>query len=369
VSAIFVVTACSGSTSSASAPAAASAPPPATAAASSATGGDTEGEVVIATAGGVFQDALAKHFYDGFTKATGIKVTPVTINPDEQWAKVKADQEANNVQWDIVNVGPDSLVLQQPYLTDLGADCGVIPNLKKNGAEGVCQQYGFLYVLGGYILGYNTDVYPAGKAPTSAVDFFDTVKFPGNRSMASNEPTYNMMMALYADGVTQDKLWPLDIDRALKKLDTIKSSISVWWESSDQAMQNWRNKEVNLSMFFAGRIKKLQKEGLPIKQVFKGFPRDISGFGILKAAPHPKAAKAFVDYFFADEQAQASLDLSNDINYDPPNKTALKLAQGVDDATRATNPENWNSMLYFDVTVLKDQLPIIQKRWQDWIAK
>ena len=47
-----------------------------------------EGDVVVATAGGMLQDALAKHLYDGFTAATGIKVTAVTINPDEQWAKV-----------------------------------------------------------------------------------------------------------------------------------------------------------------------------------------------------------------------------------------------------------------------------------------
>src|SRR4051812_32659564 len=77
-----------------------------------------EGEVVIATAGGMLQDALAKHLYDGFTKATGIKVTPVTINPDEQWAKVKADTESGNVQWDLVNVGPDSMALQKDYLYD-----------------------------------------------------------------------------------------------------------------------------------------------------------------------------------------------------------------------------------------------------------
>jgi hypothetical protein len=102
-----------------------------------------EGEVVIATAGGMLQDALAKHLYDGFTKATGIKVTPVTINPDEQWAKVKADTEGKNVQWDLVNVGPDSMTLQKDYLYDMGAKCENIPNLATNGAEGVCQQMGF----------------------------------------------------------------------------------------------------------------------------------------------------------------------------------------------------------------------------------
>ena len=85
------------------------------------TDGQAEGEVVVATAGGTFQEALEDAFYGGFTDATGITVTPVTINPQEQWAKVKADTEAGNVQWDIVNVGPDSLVLQQDYLADLGA--------------------------------------------------------------------------------------------------------------------------------------------------------------------------------------------------------------------------------------------------------
>ena len=57
-----------------------------------------EGEVVIATAGGMLQDALAKHLYDNFTKTTGIKVTAVTINPDEQWTKIKADTEAGGVK-------------------------------------------------------------------------------------------------------------------------------------------------------------------------------------------------------------------------------------------------------------------------------
>ena len=143
----------------------------------------------------MLQDALAKHLYDDFTKATGIKVTAVTINPDEQWAKVKADTEAGGVKWDLVNVGPDSMVLQQEYLTDLGKDCGAVPNLAKNGAPGVCQQWGFLYILGGYILGVNTTKFPNGT-PKNAADFFDTKKFPGPRALSGNEPVYNMMIAL-----------------------------------------------------------------------------------------------------------------------------------------------------------------------------
>lgn len=327
-----------------------------------------EGEVVVATAGGMLQDALAKHLYDGFTKATGIKVTAVTINPDEQWAKVKADSEGGGVQWDLVNVGPDSMALQKDYLLDLGANCETVPNLQANGADGVCQRMGFLYVLGGYILGVNTKAFPDG-GPKNSADFFDTAKFPGARAMASNEPVYNMMIALAADGVKQEEMWPLDIKRALAKMDTIKPSITSWWESSDQAMTNWRSGEVVMSMFWAGRIPQLRKAGEPIVPVWAGFPKDISGFGILKDAPHKEAAKAFIDFFFADESARAVLDLSQDINYDPPNKKSLELPSDVDPTTRATYPANWNALLSMDIDKLGAQRKEIEEAWQEWIAR
>lgn len=210
---------------------------------------------------------------------------------------------------------------------------------------------------------------PPSRTIQPGEEFFDTKKFPGPRALAGNEPVYNMMIALAADGVPQDKLWPLDIKRALAKLDTIKPSIASWWDSSDQAMQNWRTGEVVMSNFWAARIVQLRKAGQPIAPVWSGFPRDISGFGILAKAPHPNAAKAFIDYFFSDEAAQPVLDLSMDINYDPPNKKSLDLPSNVDPADRATYPANWNAMLSMDVEVLKSQRTEIEKAWQEWIAR
>lgn len=327
-----------------------------------------EGELVVATAGGMLQDALAKHLYDNFTAATGIKIIPVTINPQEQWAKVKADSEAGNVQWDLVNVGPDSLVLHQQFLTDLGAKCEALPNLVKNGAPGVCQRYGFLYILGGYILGVNAEHFPNGT-PKNAAEFFDAEKFPGPRAMSSNEPVYNMMIALAADGVTQDKLWPIDIDRALKKMDTLKPHITSWWTSSDEALRNWRSDEVYMSTFWAGRVTQLRDEGEKVVPVWAGFPKDISGFGILAKAPHPNAAKAFIDYFFSDEAAKSVFELAEEINYDPPNLKALEFPSNTPAEDRATYPANWNALLSLDTEILKGQRTEIEKRWQEWIAQ
>jgi hypothetical protein len=41
----------------------------------------------------------------------------------------------------------------------------------------------------------------------------------------------------------------------------------------------------------------------------------------------------------------------------------------VDEASRATNPDNWNAMRALDVTALQDQQADIVERWQEWISQ
>ncbi len=38
-----------------------------------------------------------------------------------------------------------------------------------------------------------------------------------------------------ADGVAPDALYPLDVDRAFRKLEQIKPHIAVWWTSGGQS--------------------------------------------------------------------------------------------------------------------------------------
>ena len=103
--------------------------------------------------------------------------------------------------------------------------------------------------------------------------------------------------------------------------------------------------------------------------VWAGFPKDISGFAILKGGSAQRSARAFIDFFFAEKSAQAVLELSQEINYDPPNKKSLELPSDVDPKTRATYPENWNSLLSLDIEKLGQQRKEIEAAWQEWIAK
>ena len=59
-------------------------------------------EIVVCSWGGAYQKALRKVYYDPFEKETGIKVQD-TAAPEI--AKVKAQVDAKNTEWDVIEGG------------------------------------------------------------------------------------------------------------------------------------------------------------------------------------------------------------------------------------------------------------------------
>lgn len=86
-----------------------------------------------------------------------------------------------------------------------------------------------------FVLGYNEGKLGANK-PQDWSALFDTKTFPGKRALYKWPSPGVLELALLADGVPADKLYPLDLDRAFKKLDTIKKDI-VWWGGGAQSQQ------------------------------------------------------------------------------------------------------------------------------------
>ncbi len=74
-------------------------------------------------------------------------------------------------------------------------------------------------------LTWSKKAFPNG-GPQSWTDFFDTAKFPGPRSLpdTGDREWWVPLAALLADGVAPDKAFPMDIDRAYKKLDALKAA-------------------------------------------------------------------------------------------------------------------------------------------------
>ena len=94
-------------------------------------------------------------------------------------ATIKAQVEAGQVTWDIVDVGNDfGLDANKDLLEPL--DYSLIP--RSEVLDGFAGDYRVADITYGVVLGYNTTK-TAGKVPAGWADFFDTTKFPGKRGV------------------------------------------------------------------------------------------------------------------------------------------------------------------------------------------
>ncbi|PJG53378.1 spermidine/putrescine ABC transporter substrate-binding protein [Bradyrhizobium forestalis] len=248
--------------------------------------------VIMQDPGGGYGDALRKVMYDPFEKETGIKV--VTVQEARSGPRIKAQAEAGKAQWDLTFIfDQETKLLGDCCLADIDYSklseaakqtlAAMPDNLKRK--KGVALQ-----VIGVGLV-YNKDKYKGENVPTSWADFWDVKKFPGRRCMPA-WPRFVFEAALMADGVEKSKLYPIDVERALKKVKEIKPHIAKWWTTAAQPPQLLLDGEADMCMAYTGSMSKLALEGAPIELTFnQGFVY-YDFFSIPKGAPnHDNALK------------------------------------------------------------------------------
>ncbi|WP_321806962.1 ABC transporter substrate-binding protein [Burkholderia sp. BCC1993] len=142
------------------------------------------------------------------------------------------------------------------------------------------------------VLAYRTDKYK-DNPPRTWADFWNVKKFPGKRSLAL-QPQETMEVALLADGVSPDKLYPLDQKRALKSLERIKPSVSAWWTTGAQSAQLLRDGEVDMEAIWGSRIAPVLQSGAPVNFTFNQGLLAYACLAIPKGAKHAQAARKLI---------------------------------------------------------------------------
>jgi putative spermidine/putrescine transport system substrate-binding protein len=215
-------------------------------------------QIVVNQSGGSMGAAMRKAFFTTYEKKYGIKV--VETSPAD-FGKLRAMVDSGNVEWDVTEIGGQDAIRASEMKLVEKIDDKIVD--RSHYPPKVVTPYVFASSVYTTIIGYRTDVFKTDNHPKSWADWWDVKKFPGARSMR-NHPTDNLEFALLADGVPMDKIYPIDFDRAFKKLDQIKPHISVWWSSGQQPAQLLLDKEVVLATGWNGRFYDLIKKGGPI---------------------------------------------------------------------------------------------------------
>jgi mannopine transport system substrate-binding protein len=220
---------------------------------------------------------------------------------------------------------------------------------------------------GAGVLAFDLGAFPDGKPqPANWADFWDTKKFPGQRTMPNiGSPWWVMAAALVADGANPKKLFPLEVDRSLRKLDQIKSSI-VWWTSGDQSMQLIRSGETAMGMIFLGRAVTLRNQGVKTKIIMSNAPLGANFWAVTKEAPHPLAGMAMLNFFFT--RPEAHVEMLKATGEATLYKPMLPLLDADTRQITAVEPANWASLIIPDTDYLARMQDTLLARFNTWLA-
>lgn len=265
-------------------------------------------EFVIVDSGGYNTKARIKANIIPFEKLSGIKVTIVNSTDYQLITDVV---EKNENIFDVVNVDScfGTNIGNKGYLESIDYNVVSKDDLR------ICEQYVVGAEVYANVIAYNTNFFNESTRPKDYKDFFDNNKIFGAKAIP-RDPVGLLEAALLADGVSYESLYPLDVKRALNKLETIKDDI-VWWKDGDEPIKLLNQNKVLLAIAWSGRLILAKEKGAPIDITFYQAIKKTAARVIPKDAPNLKNAMKFIKFISAKE-AQAAY--RREIPYGSTNK-------------------------------------------------
>lgn len=271
--------------------------------------------ITFVSQGGAYQEAQTKAILDPAAKELDI-----TIRQDSSpnaYPVVKTQVESNKVVWDVVDVPSGACIRGAAENLYEKLDPALVPNAKDLDPR-MHDDYSVGYITYSTVIAYRTDKF-GDKGPQTWADFWDVKTFPGRRAMR-NFPRPTLEIALLADGVPADKLYPLDVDRAFRKLEEIKPFVTTWWTSGGQSAQLIADGEVDMIQAWNGRVTAVQKEGAKVAFHYNDAILETNSLCIPRGTAHKEAAMKFLNAAISPK-LQAALPLV--IDYGPINPKAF----------------------------------------------
>ena len=341
-----------------------------------------ETELVVVSWGGAYTASQQKAYHEPYME---MNPDVTIINDDsgaEALAKLRAQVEAGNVTWDLVDMTAASaiaacdegLVLEIDH-NEMLADApdGTPPS--EDFVKGSLFDCFIPQIVYSTTFGYRTDAFD-GEQPDSIDDVFNIEKFPGKRSL-EKRAINNLEWALLADGVPANEVYNVleteeGVARAFAKLDTIKDEI-VWWTKGAQPAQLLADGEVVMASAYNGRLfSAIAEEKQPIAMMWDWQVLDLDGWVIPADGDNVDAVLEYVKWA-TDTQRLA--DQAKYISYGPARNSSAPLVGehaelGIDMKPHMpTNPENAKNVILTNYEWWADHTEELDERFQAWLAQ
>ena len=225
------------------------------------------------------------------------------------------------------------------------------------------------YAVGMYICAeawvYDKEAFP--NNPVGSEGFFDTSN-TGDRSIRSWVGSGILEQALLADGVAYEDLYPIDLDRAFAKLDTIKPYITKYWSSGAEIYQSILDKEVVAGEFWFSHANRAIRDGANAYVSYQDAAKFADSFAMTANTKHEDLAYEFMN-FCLDPEVQANF--SKLVGYAPINKEALPY---LDEATQEEiscmyQPYEEGGTFWADTDYWGENYESVSERYELWKAE
>ncbi len=313
----------------------------------------------INTWGGDWEKAATAHLFDPFTKETGVQIR--TVSP-VSYAKLAAQARTGVYEFDVTTLGGADLVRAN--------EAGLIEKIDDSiiNRAALAPQQAFQNGIASHafstVIAFRKDKFPKG-GPQNWAQFWDIKTFPGARCLQRHAARV-MPLALLADGVPVDKLYPVDIDRAIKSFDRIKDDVRVWWTQGQQSQQLLRDGEVSAIAIWHGRVLELQRQKLPVELVWNQAEVDRAYWVVSKGSPRAKTAWRFIE---SATRAERLAKFCMQADYSPVNPAAFKFIPEDQARNMPTYPANYKLAFEQDVVKMAPQLAELTRRFDQWAGR
>ncbi|MFZ7942567.1 ABC transporter substrate-binding protein [Neobacillus sp. 19] len=317
-------------------------------------------ELVIVDWGGASSDAFKKTKYEPFEKKYGVKVKVVSpVDYGQLYAMLKS----GNVIWDLV-IADENMALKLAAEGNLEKlDFNIID--KTNIDPQVVTDYSIGNYHSATVISYNTELIDPNNHPKTWADVWDTKKFPGERTL-SKIPISVLEVALLADGVNPDELYPLDVDRAFASLDKIKKHVKNWWSAGAQPIEMLDSKDVSVAGAWSGRIVDAKRQGLKMDVEYNQAVVQTASYIIPKGAPNKDLAQKYIAFA---SQPEPQAEFAKIMNYGPTNLAAIDLLTEDEKILLGEGGDGDIKKVYVDYKWWMENIDEVNDRFNKWLLE
>lgn len=297
-------------------------------------------DLVLANWGGDAIKAMEIAYVKPFVAANPAEAVRIDSSGPTN-GKIKAMVEAKRVIWDLCDRAFQSSLELGPAGLLEEVDYGVVD--KNKTLPGYAGRWGVANYSFANVLTYQTKAF-GGRTPSTWADFWNLKDFPGNRTLRRHIDS-TLEVALLADGVPADKLYPIDVKRAFAKVRQIKDHVTFWNSHAD-SYKLLRDGEAKMGCLAHTRAVLLRRDTAgTVDFTFNQGIFWVSNWIVPKGNP---AGSRVWKLIAATLEPQAQVELLRQMGNGPVNPAAIPLIPPELASVNPSSPDNLKRMIAAD---------------------